>query len=207
MGHAYTPEYWEEISELEPTQATRSIISWLPLAKDKKMLDIGCGAGRFLRAIESMGGYALGVDAFMTPLKMAKYRVRGDLVAASAELLPFREMVFDTVLSHHTLEHVPDLKQAINEIHRVLKPGGIFILSCPNSNYLLFLTGIVKQHASHIHRMSYGFTDSRFEVLERKTFQTLPYIGDRLTEFFKLDRLPLIKRFLYNCLVVMRKPI
>jgi ubiquinone/menaquinone biosynthesis C-methylase UbiE len=49
----------------------------------------------------------------------------GDLRVADAEALPFADGSFDLVYSHGVLHHTPDTQRAINEVHRVLKPGGV----------------------------------------------------------------------------------
>ena len=58
------------------------------------------------------------------------------------EKLPFPDDYFDLVLSHEVLEHVQDDQQAINEILRVLKPGGRLILFVPNRGYPFETHGI-----------------------------------------------------------------
>jgi ubiquinone/menaquinone biosynthesis C-methylase UbiE len=59
---------------------------------------------------------------------------RGPLVFAQADImrLPFAEGMFDAVVSCETLEHVPDPRVAIGELHRVLRPGGVLYITMPN---------------------------------------------------------------------------
>jgi SAM-dependent methyltransferase len=47
--------------------------------------------------------------------------------------MPFGDASFDYLIANHVLEHVPDLKRALSEIHRVLRPGGLAILQTPYS--------------------------------------------------------------------------
>jgi len=75
-------------------------------------------------------GYGQGVD-----IKSCKSI--SDFKKGDSCNLPFDDNSFDVVVSLETLEHVSDLDNTLDEIKRVLKPGGFLILSTPN-NYLLW---------------------------------------------------------------------
>jgi SAM-dependent methyltransferase len=57
------------------------------------------------------------------------------VVIAAGEGLPFERQAFDAILSHEVLEHVRDDKGCIQEMLRVLKPGGVILLFVPNRGY------------------------------------------------------------------------
>jgi ubiquinone/menaquinone biosynthesis C-methylase UbiE len=57
--------------------------------------------------------------------------LHGGDVRANALRLPFRDQAFDTVHASHILEHIPDLEAAMQEIHRVLRPGGTLVAHVP----------------------------------------------------------------------------
>jgi ubiquinone/menaquinone biosynthesis C-methylase UbiE len=65
-----------------------------------------------------------------------------DLVLMSAEHLAFKDDLFDIVLLIEVLEHVKDDRKALEEIHRVLKPGGLAILTAPNKLFPFETHGI-----------------------------------------------------------------
>jgi SAM-dependent methyltransferase len=94
-------------------------------------LDAGCGTGRNLEELEAGGGRAVGVDNSPRALGFARRRGRALLVCASVEALPFRRQAFSGALSRDVLYMVADEKAAVDEIARVLAPGGIFVLSSP----------------------------------------------------------------------------
>jgi SAM-dependent methyltransferase len=94
-------------------------------------LDAGCGTGRNLVDLAAGGGRAVGVDISLRALRFARTRRSASLVCGSVEALPFRHRVFDAVLSRDVLYMVPDEKGAVEEIARVLAPGGTVVLSSP----------------------------------------------------------------------------
>ncbi len=93
----------------------------------RNILSIGCGCGRDLRLI---GRNELGVDIFPSNIILADSQ--GVLaILADARELPFRDNSFDALLAVQSLEYIPisDTSNLLNELHRVLKPGGIILLT------------------------------------------------------------------------------
>jgi SAM-dependent methyltransferase len=106
-----------------PRLFSRAMGSWA--------LDAGCGTGRNLVELAAGGGRAVGVDVSLRALRFARTRSSASLVCGSVEALPFRHRVFEGVLSRDVLYMVPDEKIAVEEIARVLAPGGTIVLSSP----------------------------------------------------------------------------
>ncbi|OYU14856.1 MAG: SAM-dependent methyltransferase [Alphaproteobacteria bacterium PA4] len=93
-------------------------------------LDVGCGEGRFCRALAASGIVITGIDP--TPALLAAARDRdpdGDYRLASAEALPFADAQFDLVISYLSLIDIPDVATAIAEMARVLAPGGTLLIA------------------------------------------------------------------------------
>jgi len=115
------------------------------------VLDIGCAAGMFSLLSRDNGVKGVGVDISRASLRQAKREAPGfDFAIASAELLPWTDRAFDTILMLDVLEHVPCEHKALSEVERVLRPGGKLIVSVPNKgefkridaqNSLLFAMG------------------------------------------------------------------
>jgi len=89
-----------------------------------RVLDVGCGTGRNLPLFPA-GARVVGLDPARDSLRKARRRAPGvPLVRASAEALPFRDGAFDTVVSGLVFCSVPDPLRALQEVKRVLAPGG-----------------------------------------------------------------------------------
>ena len=97
---------------------------WLAAGARGRTLDVGCGTGRGLR-FYGPGARVIGLDPARASLARARRRIPGSrLVQASAEALPFRDGVFDTVVSSFVFCSVPDPARGFVEVKRVLRPDG-----------------------------------------------------------------------------------
>jgi SAM-dependent methyltransferase len=104
-----------------------------------RVLDAGCGRGFFMKYVTELAPCRyFGVDLDFEHLEIAlrQNRARGASVARSLiEPLPFADDTFDKIIFSEVLEHLPDDWGGLNEIKRVLKPGGLLFLTVPNHNY------------------------------------------------------------------------
>jgi ubiquinone/menaquinone biosynthesis C-methylase UbiE len=98
---------------------------------DESVLDVGCGNGRYLEALQTRGhrGLVCGADLSVGMVRKARL-VSGDdpLLVSDARALPFATDSFDIVLAMHMLYHVPDRAVAIAELRRVLRPSGVALV-------------------------------------------------------------------------------
>jgi len=106
------------------------ILKFLGDLKGKKVLDVGCGDGRSFDDLLYAGGELYGVDISPEMLKLAKKRHSNvQLYETDAINLPFEDDSFDVVTAFFFIVHIKDLESVFDEIYRVLKPGGSFILT------------------------------------------------------------------------------
>jgi SAM-dependent methyltransferase len=93
-------------------------------------LDVGCGEGRFCRMLSGCGLRTVGIDPTEELIRHARQRdPDGDYRIGRAEALDFSDESFDLVVSYMTLVDIPDLRPAISEMARVLRPGGILLIA------------------------------------------------------------------------------
>ena len=100
----------------------------------RRILDIGCGVGAFVRRLRDYSPYVCGIDIDAERVTEGGREVP-DLGLAVGEYLPFRDDSFDIVLLHEVLEHVTDDLATLREARRVLAPGGRVVIFCPNRLY------------------------------------------------------------------------
>ena len=115
----------------------------LPLQPGDTILDLGCGEGRHvILAYLEQEVTSIGVDLALNDLKTTQEKFQPfyepdntrksfGLASANALQLPFADNTFDKVICSEVLEHIPDYQGALQEIERVLKPGGLFCASVP----------------------------------------------------------------------------
>jgi SAM-dependent methyltransferase len=120
----------------ELVEAHRYTKEWhIPLAADfgsargLRVLEIGCGLGTDGAQFAEAGADYTGVDLTEAAVELARKRFElfnlpGKFQTADAENLDFADECFDLVYSHGVLHHTPETAKAIQEIHRVLRPGG-----------------------------------------------------------------------------------
>jgi ubiquinone/menaquinone biosynthesis C-methylase UbiE len=95
---------------------------------DKRVLDVGCGKGRFARVLaeSNAGVFVTGLDISEAMLACVPAGV--ERVAALMTLLPFAASTFDCVYATESLEHAVEIDRAVAEMCRVLKPGGRLVI-------------------------------------------------------------------------------
>ncbi len=121
-------------------------IERLDISDGDVVLDLGCGEGRHLHALYfAKRLHAVGVDLGFEDLCKARrgLELNPDLESnpqrycsfaqADALTLPFPDGCFDLVLCSEVLEHIPDYQSALDEVYRVLKPGGTLAVSVPRT--------------------------------------------------------------------------
>ena len=117
-----------------------TIFEWLGPTDGQTILDCGCGRGFYLKMLRHLGTARLfGVDLELPYLRKARRntaRLPSVLVGnASIYDLPFPDATFDAVILSEILEHVDRDVDALREIRRVLKPGGLALITVPHADY------------------------------------------------------------------------
>lgn len=87
-----------------------------------RVLDLGCGKGRFASRLADSGAGVVGLDLSAAMLGEAEGL---DRVRASARRLPFNSGVFDAVVAVEVFEHLTAIDDVLGEVRRVLRPGGL----------------------------------------------------------------------------------
>jgi SAM-dependent methyltransferase len=117
-----------------PATETYAALAQTYLAKDARLLDLGCGRGGLIEQLDHPAAQMTGVDPDW--LSLVQHRLPGiDRLAAISDALPFAPEQFDLILASWLLEHLPQPEQTLREVRRVLKPGGVAAFVTPNGRH------------------------------------------------------------------------
>lgn len=186
-------EYWqiEYRDRLE-------VFERLKVTSDRRLLDVGCGAGWFLAHAASRSWDGLGIEPSEAMWKRAAKRasvVHGSL----ADFEPVELGRFDAVHVKLVLEHVRDPSEFLRAIDRVVTPGAIVCIEVPNDfNPLQFAVQRVLDKkpwwVSFPAHLNYFSFDSLEELLRRHGFEPLERFGTYPMEWFLLQGIDYVGR-------------
>jgi len=110
-----------------------------------KILDVGCGGGFLSNPLSELGHDVIGLDISNESLDIAKKfdkSKRVKYITADARKIPLPDNSFDVIISMDFLEHVKEVQAVVDEISRLLKPGGLFFFHTFNRNPISHLVAI-----------------------------------------------------------------
>ena len=133
---------------------------------DTEVLDIGCGKGQLLEKIHPMITYGVGLDRDIIDLKVANLKFIRFKMSGS---IPFPDNSFDIATLMAFVEHLEDSQALLREVNRVVKKGGLVILTTPHrkGKWLLELLAKIR-------------LVSRKEIDDHKTYFTIRTLSDKL---------------------------
>jgi demethylmenaquinone methyltransferase/2-methoxy-6-polyprenyl-1,4-benzoquinol methylase len=107
----------------------RTLVERANLPENARVLDLACGTGDFSLLAERVrpGARAVAVDITERMLQLARDRGVRVVACGDAGALPFRDDCFDAVFIGYGLRNFPNLAQAVHEIERVTRPGGMLV--------------------------------------------------------------------------------
>lgn len=150
MAEFYPAEYPPH-QPYRPSQGARPRARWLrrlaTRTADKvglarkgrdRLLDFGCGSGRFLLDMRSRGWRVLGVDAATSVVQRIREQLGLPALAGDLSHPDIRPASFDVITMRQSLEHVHDPLGTLRQAHHLLAPGGRLYVSVPNVDSLPF---------------------------------------------------------------------
>jgi len=121
-----------------------------------QLLVVGCGEGNEAAVLaQRLEAQVTGID--IVPHFDPRAAALVDLREGDATRMEFDDQSFDFVYSFHALEHMGDYRAALREIHRVLKPGGGYLIGTPNRNRLIGYLG--SKNTSVAEKMLWNIAD------------------------------------------------
>lgn len=135
--------------------------------KGKRVLEIGCGSGFAVQLFAEAGADTTARDLTdwaiaTTRARLAAFELEADVAQGDGEQLDFADASFDLVFSWGVIHHSSDMKRALAELVRVLKPGGQIVLMVYNRRSLFYAVYKALQHAQPIaQRLGLHFEGAR----------------------------------------------
>jgi SAM-dependent methyltransferase len=189
----YYEELWRELSdELEPPDfELRRAFLRRELRPELRVLDLGCGDGRFTAEIAAAGGRVVGAEVAQAAIDRARTRypeLAFERVEIDAEL-PFDDGAFDLAWASEVIEHVSDTARWLSEVRRVLTPRGVLLVTTPSHGRLRLALG-------GLERFSEPLGDHLHLYTRRSLTQTLAEFGFGELAVRAVSGPPLLRRLL-----------
>ena len=151
------------------------------LASGKRVLDLGCNNGYGTELIARYAAQATGVDVSPRSIEAARARCPHlDFRLVDGTSLPFADGCFDAVFSFQVIEHIEDPRPYLAEIHRVLAPSGIVMLTTPNREIRL-APGMKPWNEFHVREYSGAelsdLLEGVFEQVEVRSLRAAPELA------------------------------
>lgn len=168
---------WNEIYKnhgkvfLKPQESLPKINDFFRKQKVKKVLDLGSGTGRHIIYLAQNKFDVYGIDIAEAGIKITKKWLAEEgsvahlKVGSIYEKLPYGDNYFDAIISTNTIHHekIANIRKAISEIERVLKPGGLIFITVRKRKFRKFYPDLAIIE-------KYGKQKSRYKVIGPRTY-------------------------------------
>ena len=201
LDETYTEEHWAKqtpgkayydvhLSVIEKHEMAAPIFRQYLGAGGMRVLESGCGTGRWMSFFEKLGNRAFGIDDSPGPLRVAReHDPAMNLCRANVLFSPYKDNSFDAAFSSYVAEHFEEGPEILfREIHRVLKPNGLFFMVVPYNNTFRRLVVNPALRAFYalwkLRGRELGFTEFRYHkeevdgFLARTSFETVGVYPD-----------------------------
>ena len=170
FAHNIDPKAKQELKFDEYQNRLNQIMPFL--SKDKSVLEVGCGDGKFLKLLKPHVGEVEGVE--LSPPQVELLRKEGftcyDIMIDELE----SNKQYDVVCMYALLEHVPNVQSFLQHLKSLVKPGGHIFIEVPNRKNVLINGFSIEEFKSHYYRpvhLYYFTPKSLGKVLEKAGFK------------------------------------
>lgn len=149
----YYYDHYSKRGSLGEELISRYLKFLLPLAEDKRVLEIGCGAGTFTSEVSKVSKFYAGIDFAHKMVQIAKsVNINDNLMTGDAFHLPFKDKAFEMVYFIRTFQHLTNRQAALKEAGRVLSDDGIVVFDFMNIiNPLSFIRMFLSRFSNFVY--------------------------------------------------------
>jgi len=161
----------------------------------KKLLDAGSGTGWFSKVACGRGADVYSLDIGLNLLKIVGQKCDSQRIAGSVLQIPFAQNTFDCIVNTEVIEHTLAPMDVIPELYRVLRPGGVLVLTVPNRvwYFSVVIANALKlrpyeglENWVHWRPLRKRFEECGFRIEEIRGFHIVPFVSPRLYRFVDL---------------------
>lgn len=154
--------YYDVVTDMEISNLFKYVKDYV---KNKKVLDIGCGTGRYL---ENFSKDSVGIEVSHENIKIIKEKGLNVIFSDINNQINLKNNSFDIIFLSHVLEHVDSPINLLRECNRILDDEGMIFVSVPNENNILEVLKMDSYFDNHPEHL-YSFSPTNLEVLLYKT--------------------------------------
>lgn len=111
-------------------------VMWVPARPRGRVLDVGCGSGKFLTDMKSLGWDGAGVEFDPKAAAVARAQSSLEVQVGSVHDATFAPESFDAITLSHVIEHLPDPVETLRRCRTLMKPDGLLVMATPNPRSL-----------------------------------------------------------------------
>lgn len=206
------PHWWDEAATVYPLQRLNPLRfqyfdRFVPDWSGLQVLDVGCGGGYTCEFLAQRGAKVWGVDQSAACIEAAQaHAAQGflsiDYHHGMGEQLPYGDRTFDVVICVDVLEHVANPARTLAEIHRVLKPGGLFCFDTLNRTWqsrlvmIWLLEDLLQEIPQGIHDWRKFITPQELTVLlQQHCFSSITINGFNLFGSTLLEKIAALRYY------------
>ncbi len=176
--YQFVQEWFIESADLQRPTWQRYLRVMHHHAPQGKLLDIGCGAGTFLLEAQKAGYQVIGQEVSPYFAKYGRVHHHLDIYEGEIEDLPLIDRSFDFVTAFDVIEHHPDPQKLLQEMYRLLKPGGIAMIGTHDiGNFYARKYRIKWRYLNPIGHLTYFTRQALQSMIEKAGFRTLQVGG------------------------------
>ncbi len=172
-----------------------NIIKKLSNQKGKKILDAGCGEGHLIYKMwEVLNNQYYGIDITPVAVKNAKIRCPfADIKEGDMLKMGYANNFFDIIICTEVLEHIPEFKLVLKEFKRILRPGGLLIVSFPNEVWWTVSRFVLKRKPVRVPDHFNSFSPNKLRMFVGMDFVSVNGLPFNLPFFFSLGCIVVFK--------------
>jgi 2-polyprenyl-3-methyl-5-hydroxy-6-metoxy-1,4-benzoquinol methylase len=189
-------------------------LRWLQRAKrievyerKSRILDIGCGGGKFLRSLSRKNWEIHGTEISETAARNAASISGANVFVGKLKKARFKKNYFDVITLWHTFEHIPNPLEILEEIYRILKKDGLLVIAVPNIES--FQSKIAKEKWYHLdvpYHYNHYSPETLRKIIEKANFKVFKVNHFVLKNFYGfiqslLNLMGFEKNFIKNVLL------